>query len=359
MPIHSGFFPAAKALKQTVDVGGIGDCGPKAIAAAMLDNILFKSISNEKLAKKLLELHAFYYVDEHQLQIPANYRLLSRSEVLAKLMLKLPERAKLIVEFSNILREVGVSQMKWYPERYRGAFVNENENTSPEKMRLPTTWIDETFIAAIAEAFNLPINVQVVKQGKELPMRLQYNVAAKNGLGSPVDIQLNDKHYLPRVHKPAYFSAIKEQSVSVATPKAAAVAADQAAAEDLTTILAKIAADEAKLLAEYTETIAYLTDKVDEGSLTKDDLLDMYIKGMATSDYLQGRVKYVGLEYKNQDFYNAIENRRNGMKVVDFPNECNDDLVTKALIQAIARAASIQQINPVLEQRVSAPVLSN
>ncbi|KTD28895.1 hypothetical protein [Legionella micdadei] len=70
MRSKSGFFnrvPAGAPLYQPkkpafIDVGGIGDCGFRAAATAMVDNILERPArENQELANYLLKLHSIYF----------------------------------------------------------------------------------------------------------------------------------------------------------------------------------------------------------------------------------------------------------------------------------------------------------
>lgn len=347
MPSTSGFFvdkiktgtPIAHAVKAQqnkvwVNVGGTGDCGFRSAAAAMIDNVLVKPRANQGLAEDLIKLHADYF-EQQAIQI----RLLTSAEHLAKLVEAPIARAKFLSELAYALRQVTVDELITYPERYRGAFVAEHEGTAPEKMRLQETYIDESAIAAMAKVIKVPIEIQVVEPAKELFLELSYNAELKEPVGSPIVMQLlnHDRHYIPQVGKPEYFESIKPVPVS---PKVR----NQAADPELTEILAKIAREDQRLLDEFAQTSKRLSTMVTAGEMTKESLIDIYVKGMKNSDYLEGRIKH-----GTQQFFEEIERARKGVKAaVQLPQENHDEQVTHELVHAIARAISIGQLDPAL-----------
>jgi hypothetical protein len=91
------------------------------------------------------------------------------------------------------------------------------------------------------------------------------------------------------------------------------------------------------------------------GDLSQDDLLTMYVNAMGDSDYLAGRVNYVGIEHGNQDFFNAVFQSQAGFKSPLQLTGTTDSL-TDELVHALARAVSIGQMNP---EQLFAPIDSD
>ncbi len=321
-----------------VDVGGQGDCGFRALAAAIIDKALSDKLRSRELTKSLLQQH-FNYFPEQQ---PLGHLLTSTDQI--ELMSKTPfSMAKLIQTMAYTLRQIAVDEIVAHPEIYRGAFFDKNETmpTTPSAMRLETTWIDETAIAAIANALNLPVQVKVVNKGKELPLQLQYGKTDTAGSlrGKPVIIQLQDNHYIPQVSQPERFEKVRTISVDPLQP--ASIGNNDPEMEQ---ILATIKAEDQRLLDEFEDTRTRLLAAVTAGEITQNGLLDIYVHGMQKSDYLQGRVKYVGIEHGNQHFFDAIEGKQHGRTIVTMPNEHHEEQMTRELIHAIARAVSIGQL---------------
>jgi hypothetical protein len=346
MKTRSSFFstPVTPAVQPEhyVNVGGEGDCGFRAAAAAMIDNILTKPRTNQELAKKLLALHDKYFHEDHRKRAA---RLLKPSEQILTLTETPSKRALFLSQLAYALRQVAVDYQVHpdHQERYIGAFIKENEETEPQKMRLQKTEIDESAIDALARAMDLKIEVKVVYPGNELFSRLSLSYdpsSTEKVVGSPIVLQLQNKHYMPLVNNPTYFEGMKPVKITpIATNKQD---------PELTEILVKVAAAEQRLLDEYNKTIKRLTTMVNAGELTKAKLLDIYIKGMKTSDYLVGRIKYAGIEHGHQHFFEAIENARRGLAPVVLSKESHEKQVTDALIQAISRAISVKQLDPAL-----------
>lgn len=351
-----GFFTrqlgsVAKPIVQTssepafVNVGGTGDCGFRSIAACLIDDYLFKrNVDNQQILERLLARYFEYFPHPQPFGRTARDRL----ESMTRSPLAIAECTR---RLAYVLRQIAVDELCAHPEKYRGAFAsfedndqhaNEDREATPERMRQETTWIDESAIAALANALKLPIEVHVVTKNKELPMRLQYNASSDNT--AEVVMQLQNGHYIPRVSQPARFMNISEQQKNMGPLQPVTQTVQD---PPLSEILAKIAAEDQRLLEEFENTVNQLTASVIAGEVTKEELLEIYVKGMAKSDYLQGRVKYVGLEHGNQRFFEAIESAKPGAKIkaVRLGSDSHDKQVVNELVHAIARAISIGQLD--------------
>ncbi|MBA2651345.1 MAG: hypothetical protein H0U73_03635 [Tatlockia sp.] len=330
---------------KLVDLGGDGDCGFLSAAGAMINNIvLIPSRANKNLAKKLLTFHETYF-DQKEI----SKRLMEPDERLKELLkgLTLPERAKFLAELAYALRQETVNFIT-SPQnrvRYRGCYVKNNEGTSPQQMRLQSTWIDESAIDALSKVVQVPIMIREVEPNKEGHSRTPYSYF--EGIAepaSPITMQLQGYHYIPELSTNSeYFESISRLKIEAVKPKASAPVPED---PDLEVVRAEIAANDQLLLEEFESTVIRLTTNVEEFS--KEKLLDIYIKGMQKSDYLQGRIKYVGIEHGNQVFFEEIAAARKGDKPISFPKASHDDLVRAELVHAIARALSIGQIDSTL-----------
>ncbi len=319
-----------------VDVGGNGDCGFRAVAAGLIDSFLVHPRGNGQWLTKVLANH-FSYFPEQRTKLPG---LVTAAERMQHLInhrhLSMRE---LLQTMAYTLRQMAVTELCTHPALYRGAFVDRNEKTTPNDMREPTTWIDESSIAALAKALAMSIEVRVIERGKTLPMRLMYN---HQGEGHPsLVMQLQDHHYKPRVTLSERFSAVSSPVVRDVCPVTNALPNDPS----LSDIHAAIAAEDMRLVTEFKETYHRLAIMVAAGELNKNDLLAMYATNMANSDYLCGRVAHVGVEHGNQQFFDAILRTQRGIHQAVLPaGEHHQDIVNE-LIHAIARAITIGQMN--------------
>ncbi len=331
MPLVRGLFsqPSVVAKSRTiVNVGGNGDCGFRSIAAGLIDNFIAFPHLNKTLLSKVLRRH-FEYYPRHRPQMVG----LATPNQLMDLVLKKVATPELIQSIAYTLRQFAVDEMIENPVKYPGAFVQHNEQTSPAEMRNSQTWIDESSISALAKTLDVPVEVRLITSGKELASPpLKYNSQANHSATNPsIVIELERQHYRPRLLNPDVFKSNVYESKPVLQPVNKAVADC-----DMPEILRKIAAEEKRTVAEFEGTRDLLTTMVGAGELTKKNLLDLYIKGMGTSDYLKGRVKYVDQEHQSDFFSRAIAQLPSHS-----PSQMHDDAIVAELVYALARAISV------------------
>lgn len=361
--IATGFFnPQVKKLamqptvgkKTYINLGGAGDCGFRSIAAGIIDNFLSeqqqdallrpRKNKNQKLIKALMEAYFKLFPE----QLPA-YRSLT-AEAQFERLIKTPNMGPLVVRLADVIRQIAVDEMVRYPVKYRGAFVANHEGTSPAEMRKAQTYIDETTIAAAANALDLPIDVSVVSNNKEVPAALHYGPSEQNGTqGVQIQLQLPAQHYVPKLKLTERFSAVKD------TPTSSLPNIEKQGEHDpeLSEILELIKEDNARLEQEYDKQVNRLQIMLSEKEISKQELLDIYIKGIPNSGYLS-RVHYVGLENGNQAFFDEIIRAQKGEKVITLDKAGHEEQVLIALVDAIARAICIGHIpETVLDEKES------
>lgn len=331
MPMARRFFPqqvVTPTSRTTVNVGGNGDCGFRSIAAGLVDNFFTHPHLNKTLLNHILQRHFIYY--------PVHRPNLSEEETPHQLMSRLLKKvtmSELIQTMAYTLRQLAVDEMVKNPVQYPGAFVQNHEHTSPAEMRQPQTWIDESSISALANALNLPIRVRLISSGKELSSPpLTYHSQSRHAtMNPPVVISLERGHYQPSLLNPRIFQSNVYDSKVQMSPVQTVVTDS-----DMPEILKKIAEAEARTVAAFESTRDCLTAMVTAGELTKSRLLEVYIKGIVSSDYLQGRMKQVDKEHQADFFSRAI---------ADHPSHTitskHDDAIVAELVHAIARAISI------------------
>jgi len=338
-----------KEMAGIVDLGGTGDCGFRAVAAGIIDNVYKNQHNSHALFSRLMK----EYGSKYPLPSlnPGLYTPQERSMQILKSMRSGYEMSQFIIRLAYILRQLAVNEMVDYPEKYRGAFVGDHESTSPLEMRKPDTWIDESAIAALANALDLPIQVKVTEFGKELFKRDGYGPNKANAKTEPVVIQLQSKHYRAEVSNTALFNGMNGQLIntqSVLSPQ------EPVADPDMPEIFAKIAKADKALIDDFEKNVRRLKTMFDCKEITKETLLDIYIAGMADSDYLRGRIRYVGMENGNQSFFEEAINQKSVGQPVVISKQYEAQLVNE-LVHAIARAVSIGQLDEstMFEQKAS------
>lgn len=316
-----------------VDVGGTGDCGFRAVAAGLIDQFLEHPRKSPEWLSSVLAKH-FVYFPDHRTTLPG---LVTAAERMQQMINNV--RLKLIPALAFTLRQIAVTEMCEHPELYRGAFVLQNEGTAPALMRKPTTWIDESSIAALAKALSIPIEVQVVDRLKILPKPLRYHNVG--GGAQPIVMRLQDGHYTPRVHHKDFFSSATAIPASVLDP-----VIENSQDPSIDELLAIIDAEDKRMLDAFDSIYDQLAFKVKIGDLSQDDLLTMYVKGMPNSDYLAGRVRCVTQEHGNQQFFDAVSRAQGRVSQNDVvPSGNPNQRIVDELIHAIARAISIGQMS--------------
>lgn len=327
-----------KTTRTAIHVGGHGDCGFRSVAAGFIDNFLMHSHFSVELLNKVFSRHFVYY-PQHRPQMTG---LTRASDMMTRLLTDV-SKPELIQTMAFTLRQLAVDEMVAHPERYRGAFVQDHEQTSPEFMRDPATWIDESSILALAYALDMPIEVRVVESGKELSLPpLNYPPGIKVSATKPkVVIELKAGHYRPELLDPSYFKS----DIYDTFPEVKPIISGQVADPELPEILMRIETEEQRLIAEFEALRHNLHCMLKDGTLTKNRLLELYIKGMATSDYLQGRVRHVDDERGHSYFSNALDAAQGVDKIFHSPLHTYDEDVSVELVHAIARAISIGHMN--------------
>lgn len=358
----------APKKKQLVNVGGQGDCGFRALAAGMVDNIF----ANERIAHAtagLALLKANAQLCERLIgvfvaQFPHYKEDVPKGQwTSVQILERMRHKQGFIPDLAFALRQTAVDEIVLHPEDYRGAFVNysesehpeltlEDQQTSPIKMRQLTTWIDESAIAAVAKVFNVPVTVRVTKANEELFKPMHYGPDAVSSAvmkANEIPIRLEANHYQPMLADPDAFAAVISQSAFTQKPAPAEVDSHDPSLDE---VLAKIKAADKKLVADFSEYHAHLRALVDEGRLNKKQLLEIYIHGLNkpnNSGYLAGRVRQVGLEYGNQDFFErAVKNAGSEKSLTrSDPNDPLDVIIVDELVHAIARAmATTHDLSP-------------
>lgn len=338
-PIQKSAFQNPQHTKRSsqralVDVGGYGDCGFRALAAGILDNVLLNKalLANKKLIVTLFAAYDHYFSADLSQPGDPYERLKHMFAVSA-------QRSELIIRLAYVLRQIAVSEMVSHPEHYPGAFIQDHEGTSPEDMRKPTTWIDESAIAALSNVLHLPVCVYAIESNKELANRIVYqpqSVKEHQDLPDPVVIQLASGHYQPLVKQSEVFQLNDISSRSILTSTV------EHHDPQMTEILEKIKIHEEKVLTTFSHFYDELTNLLIDKKLDKAQLLSIYIAGMNNSDYLQRFSCHLDLHRRY--FENTLHEAKAGVSV-NKPNETQENYVVERLIHAIARAVAIGHLD--------------
>ena len=309
----SVFDSEIKPKKKTLtNLGGSGDCGFRAMAAAIVENIRSNYHRNEGLYHKLLQRHLEIFSHKYGSIFPTNPKAEDRYIAHVHRLEQMCTKPGFISDLAFTLRQVAVDEMKANPKNYpiiqaQGNLSAEDKETSLEIMSKQHTYIDEMAIAAVANALSVPVVVRVTESNKELFASRHYGPKENTSKqADAIEIRLQGRHYQAMLAEPTYFADVINQPIC--TPPENFKPNLPSAKEQ---IAASLAVDK-KIASDFNKNFAYLDEKIKAGQLDKAKLIDIYIHGLSKFDnsgYLSGRIRQVGIEYGNQDFFKrALDN---------------------------------------------------
>ena len=344
----SAFDSEIKPKKKTLtNLGGSGDCGFRAMAAAMVENIRNNYHRNEGLYHKLLKRHLEIFSHKYGSIFPINAKAEDRYIAHVRRLEQMCTKPGFISELAFTLRQVAVDEMKAHPETYplvkeTRDLSGEDKETSLEMMSKPHTYIDEMAIAAVANALSVPVIVRVTESNKELFASQHYGPKENTSKqADPIEIRLQGRHYQAMLVEPTYFADVINQPVS---------RSPESFKHHLPSLEEQIAATlevDKKIVSDFNKNFTYLEEKIKAGQLDKAKLINIYIHGLNqfdSSGYLTGRVRQVGIEYGNQDFFKrALENADAKTSSTQSDASASLDVIIRdELHHAIARAMTIE-----------------
>lgn len=335
---HAFSTPTSKATAMPAEVGGGADNVFRAGAVAMENNILVLPRDNQGLAKRLIELHAKLF---HQQQIPG--RLMTSTEYFAKLVATPNARANLINELSEMLRKIAVIEFCEHRKKFGKVFRGQID---PFQLAKSGTPIDGKYaLAAIHQALSLPIVVQKMEPGKELPRRDKRLMEVKAPIGSLITLQYQNGQYFPVVRDPHHYTFLKNHQFSRARLKTD----DAINYPSLAEIQPEIAIEDKQLIKEYEQHIKRLSLMLKNGEITREDLRDIYIQSInETVD------EPIGTEHGTQDFFDDIRTAYGEIEPVSLSTFANNnDQVSQVYVDAVARGLSVGQVKPALLDEVA------
>ncbi|MFC3909837.1 OTU domain-containing protein [Legionella dresdenensis] len=317
-----------------VNMGGTGDCGFRAVAAAIIDNVFSNPHFNSKALARISVRHREYFPASQtgRLTTPAEwFKHQSREPALM---------AQFVRDLAYTLRQMAVDEFYARPDLYRGVFMEMAGEDSAAEMRKPNTWIKGSAIAALANMLELPINVHYTRPGHELHARLKFGVRNEKNKRELLTIHLENEHYYPKVKNIRRF----EEAAANLPVKPAMPVVSPVNDPDLATVLKQI--EEANRVVElsYAGNIHKLKALLSDKPIKKEKLLEIYVDNLKNSDYPEGHVNQVGLEHGNQNFFNAIHGKRE-MPTGKPAGQNHDERVISEVLRALARAITIDHLH--------------
>ena len=336
---NQGFFNQTTAPAHTenaeqkpvfLDVEGALDDAFPAIAAGLINNFLMHPKVNSALINQILP-HHYTYFPTHKSNLPGLVTAIERMQQLMKYV----RMDELVQTLAYTLRQMAVSAMCKTPHLYRAAFVDHPEGgIAPKEMRRPSVALGECGIAALADALECTIEVQVVERVKTAPMRLHYH--KMSGGPSPIILKLQDRRYEPRVLLKDRFAALGSLPSRTLQPVVDSSVVDPS----LSDIVFDIEEEDELLIERFEDAYRRLAVMVAAGELNKDTLIALYVKGIGTLD-AESRPTYVTTEHGTQQFFDAVLRAQRGAQKDLLPIKGHEQQLVDELVHALARAIAV------------------
>ncbi len=334
---NQGFFNATLSVNQAeptvvfLDVDAAPDDGFPAIAAGLVDHFLMHPKAYAPVFNQILTQH---YSDfpSHKSNLPG---LVTPAERMQQLI-KYVRMDELVHTLAYTLRQIAVTEMCHTPHLYRTAFVN--EGLSPKDMRRPSIALGAAGIAAVANALDCPIEIQVVERLKTAPLRVRFHALGASAI--PIILKCQDRRYEPKIMLKERFAALGALPSRTVHPITDTALADPSLAE----ILFAIEAKDEDLLERFEDTYRRLAVMVAAGELNKDNLSAIYIKSLSLSDASSKQTSYVGTEQGTQYFFDALIRAQRGAQHNILPIKGDEQQFVDELVHALARGIALGKI---------------
>lgn len=256
-----------------INVGMQEDCGFRAVAVGLLQNIVTHPRINADLIKLLLKEHVKYFEQQLTAQHPALIKPYDRMIHLIESK-GMPE---LVLAMAYTLRQMVVDEWVANPERYVHCFVDKHRWKTPAMLRMPSTWLDVSSMAALAHILSMPIVIHEmyslqVDDALQCPNRLYYQSAKYHAVTNPrINIQWHGAYYLPEVVASDLFVDLATFPLpsNYPTPPIDTLSMD--------VLERQLASTHKQYQQIYAERLKCM---VMSGELDTDNLIEMYVQGI-------------------------------------------------------------------------------
>ncbi len=232
----------------------------RAVALTIVDRLVSRGFDNGVVAKVLLDK-----LNETFPGSVPNATHASAIETL-ELMTSTPQKAsRTALEVTWVLRQLMVDSMRQIPVNYLSVFYQQGDVIKPSELRAKGSYVDEAGLTALANILHETIMVHKTGKDKQLPAKLHYG-----GQGN-ILIHLDecDGRFTPRVeHKEAFRPLNSITSVKPAFIRDAID--DENVYNKVESLLSHIA-------QTNSENANWLNNMIEDGSISFDDLLNLYI----------------------------------------------------------------------------------
>lgn len=294
------------------NVGSYGDHGMKAVAAALLDQCFIHPWLNRELLRLITARHAMYY--------PASNISFDRNKTPAESLTQAIKKTSLhvlIAQLGETFEQIAVQELN--------ASMVYLAHDIPQTSRK-----NHTRLAALANALQLPIQLQLIDQAHDLPLYIEYQREAENSVSNPLlRIQYCNHLYQPFLHVLKQHTKPRFEQKTIMGELASDTTGHQ---EQRNRLMSK--------LREHCDTLTRLTH---QGHLNQSDLIQLYIRYMSTE--IKANPSYIGTEHGLQSFFEDMAPHQHIVDpALEQPGN-HSSALKQELIQALARAITVGQMD--------------
>ncbi|KTD20190.1 OTU domain-containing protein [Legionella londiniensis] len=330
------FKPAADASlkpgkKAFVSPGADADSMFNALVLNLVDNVQKHPRLNSELLGNILSRH-FAYFPEHKPRVPG---LMTPAERMQHMLREIP-LGNVVESLAYTLRQMAVDELLENPAHYRAAFLAASSGLTEKQMRKPQTPLHECALIALAKKLSLPVEIIESAEYQELPVRRQYNLGVENPKTNPrLVFKKHGQQYSAQVSAPETFENLQMHSGLL---KAREQTINHL---DLADAMFQIEQDNERLQKKFDLLVNRLSTMVQAGELTKDDLLETYVKNTPTSEEAQSQDLDSKIMRKG-----CISFKRNRLGVADsYAEKTTEERTISQLVEKLAEAITLGYMN--------------
>lgn len=311
----------ARTESPVVYVGQDGDSVFRAVAVGILDNVLNERSGNRALIAQIMSRYNAYFPPS------ATRELLTPDERLQRLIQAPQGLARLIRDWSWILRQMAVDEMLAHPWHYRSAFEQAGSVAVMRRMDFP---LGESGLAALAQAVSLPLLLRFTNRANSLPLLHRYG--PWQAAGDALSLGLRGQNVSVCVRNPARFQVACEQHLPPCQPMAL-----HRPDPDWNVLWRGIQLENERVIRVFQQQLRRLNTMVAANELDKDDLLSAYIQSL-------GQTASIGVVCGDQAVLDELLPATFAM-VMDHIRTAHDDDVVHHLTHALACAAALGHLD--------------
>lgn len=259
---NTGSPKTTRIKSEFIDVGGDAF---HALAVAFMDNLKRGAHLSDYAASTILQRFFTYFPDY---KITQAY--LSTTDRM-RLLVNNTRKSEIVECLAYVLRQLTVDAILANPLAYPETFSGLSKQTLQDYLRQIDTTLPYSALAAIAETLHINLILSFKEPGKELRKR-QIHQGSGAEVPFEVTLQVQGDRYFPKVSTKTDFIYVGQLAIKAPAPIASC------SVDTLSNELELIAQQDAALLSKAEEYRKILMNMVADRELTKDLLVDLYIK---------------------------------------------------------------------------------